>query len=267
MLLMEKVAKLVQQNETFALAMIIESKGSTPRHVGKMIVYPDGVIEGTVGGGYSELYVIEESVKAIEKGSSTTVECKLNMDAKGGLPMLCGGVIRVFIEVYTRRPELIFVGAGHIGYALSKLADFLEYPYSIVDDRIDYCTRERFPNAKQLYVDEEIEQAIIKANLDKNSHVAIFTKDCDFVALRTVLKYPCAYIGMIGSKRKVILIYEKLKERGVPQELLDQVHSPIGLEIGAETTEEVAISIMAEMIKESREKAISRVNNKENAIR
>jgi xanthine dehydrogenase accessory factor len=267
MLLMEKVAKLVGQNETFALAMIIESKGSTPRHVGKMIVYPDGTIEGTVGGGYAELVVIEESVKAIEKRRSTIVECKLNMDAKGGLPMLCGGVIRVFIEVYAKKPELIFVGAGHVGYALSKLADYLEYPYSIVDDRIDYCTKVRFPNAKQLHVDEEIEKAIIKANLNENSHVSIFTKDCDFVALRTVLKYPCAYVGMIGSKRKTILIFEKLKERGVSQDLLDLVHSPIGIDIGAETSEEIAISIMAEIIKESRERSISKVNDKENAVR
>lgn len=267
MLLMEKVAKLVGQNETFALAMIIESKGSTPRHVGKMIVYPDGAIEGTVGGGYAELYVIKESVKAIEKGRSTIVECKLNMDAKGGLPMLCGGVIRVFIEVYTKKPELVFVGAGHVGYALSKLADILEYPYSIIDDRIDYCTKERFPNAKHLFVDEEIEQAIMKANLNENSHVAIFSKDCDFVALRTVLKYPCAYIGMIGSKRKVILIFEKLKERGVPPEQLEQVHSPIGIEIGAETSEEIAISIMAEIIRESRAKTHSEVDDKENAFR
>ncbi|MFF2857698.1 XdhC family protein, partial [Peribacillus sp. NPDC058002] len=105
MLLMEKVSMLTRQNETFALAMIIESKGSTPRHVGKMIVYRDGTIEGTVGGGLAEHYVIEDSLKAIQNGQSKIVEYKLNKNAKDGIQMNCGGTLRVFIEVYTSRPE------------------------------------------------------------------------------------------------------------------------------------------------------------------
>ena len=113
MLLMEKVGMLTRQNETFALAMIIESRGSTPRHVGKMIVYRDRKIEGTVGGGLAEFYIIEESVKAIEKGQSKIVEYKLNKHAKDGIQMNCGGTLRVFIEVYTSRPELVLAGAGH----------------------------------------------------------------------------------------------------------------------------------------------------------
>ncbi|RBW67452.1 XdhC family protein [Bacillus taeanensis] len=254
MQLMEKVAMLTRQNETFALAMIIESKGSTPRHVGKMIVYRDGSIEGTVGGGLAEYYVIEESVKAIRNGQSKIVEYKLNKHAKDGISMNCGGTIRVFIEVYTNRPELVLVGAGHLGYAMAKLADFLDYPYCIVDDRVDYCTRERFPNAANLFVNENIGKALHEANLNENSYVPIFTKDCDDIALKTALQYPCAYIGMVASKRKIINIFEKLKREGITQEQLDQVHSPIGLEIGSETSEEIAISIIGEIIKVSREK-------------
>lgn len=252
MLLMEKVAMLTRQNECFAVAMIIESRGSTPRNVGKMIVYRDGTIEGTVGGGLAEYYVIAESVQAIQKGQSKLVEYKLNKEAKGGISMNCGGTLRVFIEVYQARPELFIVGAGHIGYALSKLLDLLELPYSVVDDRPGYCSDERFPHARSLYVNENIEQAVIGAGLNEKSYVIIVTKDSDDIVLKTALNYPCVYIGMMASKRKVIRIFDKLRSEGVSQERLDAVHTPIGLEIGAETPEELAISILGEIIKVSR---------------
>jgi xanthine dehydrogenase accessory factor len=250
---MEKVAMLNRQNETFALAMIIESKGSTPRHVGKMIVHRDGTIEGTVGGGLAEHFIIEESVKAIQNGKSKIVEYKLNKHAKDGIQMNCGGTLRVFIEVYISRPELVLAGAGHLAYALSKLADSLELPYCIVDDRVGYATKDRFPKATNLFINENIEEALLAANLNENSYVIIVTKDGDDRVLKTALQFPISYVGMVASKRKVITIFEKLKSEGVTQEQLDQVHSPIGLEIGAETTEEIAISIMSEIIKLSKE--------------
>jgi xanthine dehydrogenase accessory factor len=253
LLLMEKVAMLNRQNETFALAMIIESKGSTPRHVGKMIVYRDGTIEGTVGGGLAEHFIIEESVKALQISKSKIVEYKLNKHAKDGIQMNCGGTLRVFIEVYTSRPELVLAGAGHLAHALSKLADSLELPYCIVDDRIGYATKDRFPNATNIFVNEDIEEALLAANLNENSYVIIVTKDGDDRVLRTALQFPIAYVGMVASKRKVITIFEKLKSEGIAQEQLERVHSPIGLEIGAETTEEIAISIMGEIIKLSKE--------------
>ncbi|MCM3117375.1 XdhC/CoxI family protein [Neobacillus sp. MER 74] len=259
MLLMEKVAILNRQNKTFALAMIIESKGSTPQHVGKMIVYRDGTIEGTVGGGLAEYYIIEESVKAIQDGKSKIVEYKLNKHAKDGIQMNCGGTLRVFIEVYKSRPELVLCGAGHLGHALAKLADFLEIPYCVVDDRVGYCTQERFPNATNVYVDEDIEKALLEAGLNENSYVVIVTKDGDDIVLKTALQFPIAYVGMVASKRKVITIFEKLKKEGVSEERLEQVHSPIGLNIGSETTQEIAVSIIGEIIKISKEKKMTKV--------
>ncbi|MBS4211681.1 MULTISPECIES: XdhC family protein [Neobacillus] len=253
MLLMEKVAKLNRQNETFALAMIIESKGSTPRHVGKMIVYRDGSIEGTVGGGLAEHYIIEESVKALEKGQSKIVEYKLNRHAKDGIQMSCGGTLRVFIEVYQSRPELILAGAGHLAHALSKLADFLEIPYSVVDDRVGYATKERFPNATNIFVNEDIGEALREANPNEKSYVVIVTKDGDDIVLKTALQYPIAYVGMVASKRKTITILQKLKSEGMSEELLERVSSPIGLDISSETTQEIAISIIGEIIKVSKE--------------
>ncbi|WP_256218568.1 XdhC family protein [Bacillus sp. MUM 116] len=256
---MEKVALLARQNETFALAMIIESKGSTPRHVGKMIVYRDGTIEGTVGGGLAEHYIIKESVKALQKGQSKIVEYKLNKHAKDGIQMSCGGTLRVFIEVYTKRPELVLAGAGHLANALSKLADFLEIPYCVVDDRVGYCTKERFPNATNIFVNQDIGEALLAANLNEKSYVVIVTKDRDEIVLKTALQFPIAYVGMVASKRKVITIFEKLKGEGVTEEQLEQVHSPIGLEIGSETTEEIAISIIGEIIKVSKENKPTKV--------
>ncbi|WP_394232088.1 XdhC family protein [Niallia oryzisoli] len=250
MLLMEKVGLLTRQNEAFALAMIIEARGSTPSHVGKMIVYKDGTIEGTVGGGLAEFYIIEESVRAIEKGQSKVVEYILNKHAKDGIQMNCGGTIRVFIEVYTSRPELVLVGAGHLANALGKIADLLEYPYCVVDDRVGYCTKERFPNAENLFVNEDIGKALLSANLSEKSYVVIVTKDSDDIVLQTALQFPCAYIGMVASKRKTLTILKKLKSEGITEAQLEQVHSPIGLEIGSETTTEIALSIMSEIIKE-----------------
>lgn len=253
MLLMEKVAMLNRQNETFALAMIIESKGSTPRHVGKMIVYRDGTIDGTVGGGLAEHYIIEESVKVLQMGKSRIVQYKLNKHAKDGIQMNCGGTLQVFIEVYQSRPELILAGAGHLAAALAKLADMLEYPYCVVDDRIGYATKERFPHATNIFVHEDIGEALLQASPSEKSYVIIVTKDRDDIVLKTALQFPIAYVGMVASKRKTITIFEKLKSEGVPDEQLEQVHSPIGLEIGSETTEEIAVSIIGEIIKLTRE--------------
>ncbi|MBS4214198.1 XdhC family protein [Neobacillus rhizophilus] len=253
MLLMEKVAMLTRQNETFALAMIIESRGSTPSHVGKMIVHPDGTIEGTVGGGLVEYFVIDECVQAIQKGKSKIVEYKLNKHAKDGIQMNCGGTVRVFIEVYKSRPELVLAGAGHVAIALSKLADFLEIPYRVVDDREGYCTKERFPNATRLIVDEDIGKATLAANLNEKSYLVIVTKDQDEIVLKTALQFPCSYIGMLASKRKAIQILQKLKDEGFSEELLERVSSPIGVDINSETTQEIAISIIGEIIKLSKE--------------
>ncbi|MCM2532828.1 XdhC family protein [Neobacillus pocheonensis] len=137
---------------------------------------------------------------------------------------------------------------------MAKLADFLEIPYCVVDDRVGYCTKERFPNATNLFVNEDIGKAMLSANLNEKSYVVIVTKDGDDIVLKTALQFPIAYVGMVASKRKVITIFEKLKSEGVALEQLEQVHSPIGLEIGSETTQEIAISIIGEIIKVNKEK-------------
>lgn len=252
MKIMNRVAQLNTENHSFVLATIIESKGSTPRHIGKMLVYPDGRTEGTVGGGPVELEVIKDSIEALEIGQSKIGNYVLNSSAQGGLKMYCGGQLKVFIEVFTSKPELILIGGGHVAHGLATMADLLEYPYKVIDDRPDYCTQDRFPNAKALCVHEDLRTAIQMAQINSQSYVTIFTKDGDDIALDEVLKFSFAYVGMIGSRKKIKVIFDKLQGLGVDETLLKKVHTPIGLKIGAETPEEIAVSIMGEIIKISK---------------
>lgn len=244
-----EAGKLSDKNKAFALATIIESKGSTPRHSGKMIVLEDGSIIGTIGGGLAERYVIDEAVEAISDDSSRLVEYKLNSDADGGIQMSCGGNLKVFIEVNQRKPRLVLIGGGHVNYALSKLVEFLDYELVVVEDREEFCNMERYPFASELHVDEVVDKALSNVKIDSNSYVIIATKDYDEKSLRAVIDSDARYIGVIGSKRKVTLLMKNMLESGYSKERLEFVHSPIGLDIGTETPEEIAISIVAEILK------------------
>lgn len=245
----KEAGKLIDCNKAFAIATIIESKGSTPRHSGKMIVLEDGNIIGTIGGGLAERYVIDESIKAISDDSSRLVEYKLNSEADGGIQMSCGGNLKVFIEVNQRKPRLILIGGGHVNYAISKLVEFLDYELVIVEDREEFCNEERYPFASELYLDQEVDNALSRLKVDSNSYIVIATKDYDEKSLRAVIDTDAKYIGVIGSKRKVTLLMKNMLESGYSKEKLDFVHSPIGLDIGTETPEEIAISIVAEILK------------------
>lgn len=247
--LYSEAGKLSNKNQAFALALIIESKGSTPRHSGKMIVLENGDIIGTIGGGLAESYVIQEAVKAIADDCSRLVEYKLNSDAKGGIQMSCGGNLKVFIEVNQRKPRLVLIGGGHVNYALSKLVEFLDYELVVVEDREEFCNKERYPFASELHVDPMVDKALSQVKIDSNTYVVIATKDYDEKSLRAVIDKDPKYIGVIGSKRKVALLMKNMIESGYTKERLSFVHSPIGLDIGTETPEEIAISIVAEILK------------------
>ncbi len=251
MYMTERIAQLEKEGKVFALATIVESKGSTPRHIGKMIVHPNAEIEGTIGGGPIEYAVIGEAVACIESGRSKMTEYVLDATREDGLAMHCGGKIKVFIEVFKQRPEIIMIGGGHLAMALSKLADFLDYPYRIVDDRPEYNLEERFPKAISVHVADRIDNAIADVPFHEGSYITIFTKDSDDIALKSVIHKQVAYIGMIGSKLKIKRVFEKLEKEGVDPEGLKHVHTPIGLPIRAETPEEIAISIIGQIIKNS----------------
>lgn len=246
----KKAIDLEEQGKAFAIATVISSGGSTPRKsTAKMLIEEDGSITDTVGGGPVEKEVIQEALRAIKERESKLVSYKLNKEVEGGLNMNCGGNMQVFIEVIYPRPTVVLIGGGHVNYALSKLVDFLGFDLMVVDDRKEYCNEQRFPTAKKLMIVEDYTKELQELKLHKDHYVVIATKNDDGPSLGGVIRSGAGYIGMIGSKRKVKKILEDLLEKGYSQGELDKAHAPIGLDIGAETPEEIAISIMGELIK------------------
>lgn len=254
----QNIVKLMEKNISFAIASIIESKGSTPRHIGKMIVKIDGSIIGTVGGGPAEFFIIQEAVKAIEAGQSKVANYILNAEHENGLNMNCGGELTVFIEIVMAKPKLILIGAGHVGQATARIGESVGYQIIVIDDRTNYADENMYPMASAIYLSDTIDSAIEKAMsareegkqvIDSTSYIVIATKDADGSALRKIINCDAAYVGMIGSKRKVKLLLEDIAKEGISQDKLNQVYAPIGLDIGSETPEEIAVSIMSEIMK------------------
>ncbi len=247
--LYQEAARLSEQNKRFAWTAIITAKGSTPRNKAHMIVLEDERIIGTIGGGIAERRIIEEAVEAIREGKSRTVVLTLNSDAKEGLPMHCGGDMTVFIDVNAGRPKLLLIGGGHVNLAAYRLGLFLGYECHVADERPDFASQERFPEAAGLYTDPSLAAAVAQAPVDGDTAVVIATKDADEIALRGVFDRGACYIGMIGSRRKVTIVRNHLLEDAYSRDRVDSVFAPVGLDIGSETPEEIALSILAEIMK------------------
>ena len=156
----------------------------------------------------------------------------------------------IFIETITEQPMVFIFGAGHLSYYISQYAKSLNFRVTVCDDRVEFANRERFPDANNIIV-ENFENIFDKIDIDKNSYIVIVTKGhkCDEIVLEKALKTDVKYIGMIGSKRKTLTILKKLSERGISEETLSRVYSPIGISIGAVTPEEIALSIVCELVK------------------
>ena len=246
-----RISELLEKNITdFAICTVVETQGSTPRHSGKMIVFPDGSSEFTIGGGPAEKATIDSAVTAITERKSKMLEWVLNKSQAGGLNAECGGLMKIHIEVYPMQPQLVIVGAGHVNYALFQWAEGLNFEVIVVDDRESILRDQRFKSAKAIFYDEFIDMAVQNAipRLSPNSYVVIATKDADEAALRPFKNLDFSYIGVIGSRRKIGKIKEHLLEEGCDEAWLSQIHMPIGLDIGAETPEEIAISIWSEIL-------------------
>lgn len=255
-LVYEAALKAVRQGRSAALATVIEARGSTPRGASaKMLVYADGGTVGTVGGGGVESRVIEEAKAAIREGESRELHYGLR-DEERGDPGICGGDMRIFVEALATRPTVLVIGAGHVGQAVAELADFLGYRVAVLDERPELVTSERFPWAEVLLTGDVGEQ-VEGFSLTEHTHVVMVTPhhSLDEKVLAAVSNRPFAYLGLIGSRRRTAQTFERAREAGVPAELLEQVHTPIGLDIGAESPREIAVSIMAELIAVQRGRA------------
>ncbi len=246
----EEIARINAAGEEAALVTVVSASGSTPREVGaKMLVRADGSILGTIGGGSIEAKAIEQALGAIRQGQPRQFHFNLT-DQEGELGMICGGDTDIFIEPILPAPVLYIFGAGHISLSLAKIGQLLGFRIAVIDDRAEFANIQRFPEA-EIVLAEEFSTAFSKIKINKASHIVIVTRNhqYDELVLELALKTEAKYIGMIGSKTKNKAIFAHLLAKGIPQEQLDKVHAPIGLEIHAQTPEEIAVSIMAEVIK------------------
>lgn len=238
-----------EQGEPVVLATIIRERGSVPRHAGsKMLVYSDGRITGTIGGGEMESRVIEAATDALNDGRPRLLPYRL-VDPSQGDPGVCGGEVEIFLEPY-RQPATIFVvGCGHVGRAVAFLADWLGFHVVVTDDRAELVTPELVPGA-DLYLPGSFEEALDRFKVTSRTYTIVVTRNVlvDRQLLPRLLDTPTSYIGIIGSKRRWLETKRLLQEDGMTAEQLARFHSPIGLELNAETPEEIAVSILAEVI-------------------
>lgn len=259
--IMEKLAKCIEQGRDVALVTVTNALGSSPRGVGSMmIVDADGrLIEGTIGGGAVEERAKQDGAVCIKRGVSKTIHYELNSsNSENALHMACGGNVDVFFKVFKGRDELVIVGAGHVGDKLSKVAHILGYHITIIDDRAEFANKERFPEADVLKVGD-IGETLENHPVSANTNIVIITHGhkYDQIALERVIDSPARYIGMIGSKNKISLCFKNMTEKGFSKETLAKVHAPIGIDIGGETPEEIAVAIIAEIQAVKHNKAYS----------
>ena len=246
----EALNRALEAGEDAALVTIVSSQGSTPQRVGaKMLVFPDGRMVGTIGGGCYENDAFWKAKEAIQTRKPLLVKYDLNDDFAQENGLVCGGQMQVYIEPLESTPRLYVVGAGHVGYNLAKLAATIGFKIHVLDDREKFANQERFPEAEAVVV-ETIPEWLKKADIPSSAYVVIVTRGHthDLDALRSLAKRELRYLGLIGSKAKVKRIYDALIDEGMPVEYLQRVHAPVGLDIGAVSPEEIAVSILAELI-------------------
>jgi xanthine dehydrogenase accessory factor len=244
------VVLALERGEAAALVTIVSTTGSTPQRVGaKMLVYSDGRSVGTIGGGCYENDAFWKAREAITNRRPQMVHYELADDFAQETGLVCGGQMDVYIEPIEPSPELYVIGAGHVGFHLANLAQEVGFKVHVVDDREKFANRERFPTAADV-VTEDIPAWIARTNLPAHAYVVIVTRGHtnDLEALRGLAPRELRYLGLIGSRAKVARIYDELLGAQMPPELLKRVHAPIGLDIGAVTPQEIAVSILAELI-------------------
>ena len=246
----EEIIRLRRAGIKAALATIVNVRGSIPSYESaKLLVREDGWLVGTVGGGCVEAEVWAAARQVIQEGKPRTLTFNLNNDPSYDTGLLCGGTLEVFIEPILPTSFLYIFGGGHVSLALSKVATLAGFRTIIIDDRDTYANRERFPEAEEIYADD-YDQVLERLLPNSSAFIVAVTRGHrdDMRILRWAVGTAARYVGMIGSRRKVIEIVKYLEREGVSASQLARVHAPIGLEIGAVAPEEIAVSIVAEMI-------------------
>jgi xanthine dehydrogenase accessory factor len=247
--LFEEIVKLRRSGNRGALATIVHTNGSIPSfESSRMLVREDGSIAGTIGGGCVEADVWAAAKEVMRQESPRKMIFNLNHEASYDNGLICGGTLEVFVEPILPQPTLYIFGGGHVSMALAQSAHTAGFAIGVIDDREAFANRNRFPMADEIYT--TYEDAFEKLKVNASSYLVIVTRGHrdDMRVLGWAVNTPAKYVGMIGSKRKVLSVYEALEREGISPEKLARVHAPVGLEIGALTPEEIAISIAAELI-------------------
>ena len=240
----------VRNGQPVVLATVVETRRSVPRHAGtKMLIYPDGRLTGTVGGGEMESRVLEEAQAALDARRPRLLDYALLEPARGD-PGVCGGEVQIYLEPYMPAHTILVIGGGHVGRAVVDLADWLGYRTIVVDDRPERMTETEMPNAGQRLVGS-ITDVLADLDVSEDTSVALVTRsvDNDAEAIPLLLKTPARYIGVMGSERRWREVKTRLAEAGLDEAALERVQTPIGLDINAETLEEIAVSILSEIIR------------------
>jgi xanthine dehydrogenase accessory factor len=251
--LLAEAARLLENRTSLALCTVVEKKGHGPRDVGaKMIITEDGKTFGTIGGGDFERALVDECLKAIKEHRSKKVTFNLSRDPKDGAVgtgMICGGELTILADVMEPAPRLIIVGAGHVASPLAKLASNAGFKIVVVDDERKLITKEHFPMAEDL-IAGDYAQVLTGFDIDSRDFAVVThgEPEHDYTAVKKLIEKNPAYIGLLGSPKKAAILTQRLKTEGVSDAQLKTLHTPVGLDIGAETPEEIGISILAQII-------------------
>ncbi|MBZ5641571.1 MAG: XdhC/CoxI family protein [Acidobacteriia bacterium] len=247
--LFEEVIKLRREGKRGAMATIVHTNGSIPSfESSRMLVREDGSISGTIGGGCVEAEVWAAAKEVMQAEAPRKMTFNLNNEANYDNGLICGGTLEIFVEPILPQPVLYIFGGGHVSMALANAAHTAGFAIGVIDDRESFANSQRFPMAHEIYT--SFEDAFAKIKPTASTYMVIVTrghKD-DMRVLGWAVGTSPRYIGMIGSKRKVISVYRALEKEGVSPGKFAAVHAPVGLNIGALTPEEIAISIAAELI-------------------
>jgi xanthine dehydrogenase accessory factor len=246
----EELVRLRSLGQRCALATIVEVRGSIPSYESaKLLVREDGSIVGTIGGGCVEAEVWNAAREVIQTEQPRRLTFNLGQDAAYDNGLICGGQLDVFVEPVLPIPHAFIFGAGHISKSLSQVVTLAGFASVVVDNRESFANRERFPEAVAVHA-AEYEEIFPQLNINETSYVIIVTRGHrdDMRVLKLALSTPARYLAMIGSKRKVVNVIRELEKEGIDHAVFEKIHAPMGLDIGAISPEEIAISVTAEMI-------------------
>lgn len=246
---LEAALEVQQRGERAALALVVRTQGSVPRQAGsKMLIWPDGRIVGTIGGGQMEALVIAEAQESLQDGQTRMLRYDL-ADLESGDPGICGGTIEIYVEPMLQTPTILVIGCGHVGQAVAELSKWMGYRVIAADDRPGYATPEAVPGMDE-YVEAPISALTERVAINSSTYVAAVTRGLpvDKELLPALLATEAPYIGLIGSRRRWAITVKELEDAGVSRADLARIHAPIGLALGGETPKEIALSILSEIV-------------------